>query len=188
MSGEGSSFNPRKRKIQYRGKDRRVYSRVERLVDHPVLDFEEDSEEREKLVKFVATNIVEHRTINWEWLQGMGASDRVAELLGPRLRAAMDCRWPQYTELTLEFHCTFAEKNAVSFLLGWNLYEISIAEFGVALGFYTEREVREVCTIMLGQIVWVRRSWPDSGRRLQPHCSRARTLSQRFVTRSIGIF
>ncbi|KAJ0504319.1 hypothetical protein HanHA89_Chr12g0457941 [Helianthus annuus] len=86
--------------------------------------------------------MLEHRTIDCEWLQGMGASDRVAELLGPRLRAAMDCRWLWYTELTLEFHCTFAEKNAVSFLLGWNLYEISIAEFGVALGFYTEREVR----------------------------------------------
>ncbi|MFS7939977.1 hypothetical protein Hanom_Chr05g00458251 [Helianthus anomalus] len=77
----------------------------------------------------------------------MGVSDRVADLLGPRLRAAMDCRWPQHTELTLEFHCTFrhkegtfAEKNAVSFSLGRNLYEMSIAEFGVALGFYTERE------------------------------------------------
>ncbi|KAJ0520600.1 hypothetical protein HanIR_Chr10g0461211 [Helianthus annuus] len=148
MSGEGSSFNLKKRKIQYQGKDRRVYSRVERLVDHPILDFEEDSEEREKLVKFVKTNLLEHRAIDWEWLQGMGVSDRVADLLGPRLRAAMDCQWPQHTELTLEFHCTFrhkegtfAEKNAVSFSLGRNLYEMSIAEFGVALGFYTKREV-----------------------------------------------
>ncbi|MFS7993415.1 hypothetical protein Hanom_Chr12g01093781 [Helianthus anomalus] len=64
MSGEGSSSNPKKRKIQYRGKYRSVYSRVERLVDHPVLDFEEDIEEREKLVKFLKTKLLEHRTID----------------------------------------------------------------------------------------------------------------------------
>ncbi|KAF5755477.1 hypothetical protein HanXRQr2_Chr17g0803231 [Helianthus annuus] len=93
--------------------------------------------------------MLEHRTIDWEWLQSIGASDRVAELLGPRLRAAMDCDWKQYTELTLEFHCTFhhkegtfAERNAVSFSLGRNLYEMSIAQFGVALGFYTQEEVQ----------------------------------------------
>ncbi|KAJ0875955.1 hypothetical protein HanPSC8_Chr11g0482841 [Helianthus annuus] len=149
MSGEGSSINRRKRKIHYRGNDRRVYSRVERIVDHPVLDFEEDSEEKVKLKKYVVTQMLEHRTIDWEWLQSMGPSDRVAELLGPRLRAAMDCDWKQYTELTLEFHCTFhhkegtfAEKNAVSFSLGMNLYEMSIAQLGVALGFYTEEEVQ----------------------------------------------
>ncbi|MFS7890079.1 hypothetical protein Hanom_Chr00s000006g01614521 [Helianthus anomalus] len=109
----------------------------------------------------------------------MGASDRVAELLGPRLRAAMDCRWPQYTELTLEFHCTFhhkedtfAEKNAVSFSLCRNLYEMSIAEFGVALGFYTEQEVRtdEFLNGLRGVYNHPRKnclgpeSWLDSGR------------------------
>ncbi|KAJ0588663.1 hypothetical protein HanIR_Chr04g0177281 [Helianthus annuus] len=149
MSGEGSSSNPRKRKIKYRGNDRRVHSRIERLVDHPVLDFEEDTEERVKLKKYVVTQTLELRTIDWEWLQSMGASDRVAELLGPRLRAVMDCDWPQYTKLTLEFHYTFrhkegafAENNVVSFSLGRNVYEMNIAQFGVALGFYTPEEVQ----------------------------------------------
>ena len=58
------------------------------------------------------------------------------------------CDGPQYTELTIEFHCTFrhkegtfAEKDAVSFSLGRNLYEMNMAQFGVALGFYTPEEV-----------------------------------------------
>ena len=149
MSGAGSSSNPRKRRIKYRGNDRRVYSRIERLVDHPVLDFEDGTEERVKLKKYVVTQTLEHRVMDWEWLQSMGASERVAELLGPRLRMAMDaCDGPQYTELTIEFHCTFrhkegtfAEKDAVSFSLGRNLYEMNMAQFGVALGFYTPEEV-----------------------------------------------
>ncbi|KAJ0443965.1 hypothetical protein HanIR_Chr16g0826581 [Helianthus annuus] len=149
MSGAGSSSNPRKRRIKYRGNDRRVYAWIERLVDHPVLDFEEGTEERVKLKKYVVTQTLEHRVMDWGWLQGMGASERVAELLGPRLRMAMDaCNGPQYTELTIEFHCTFrhkegtfAEKDAVSFSLGRNLYEMNMAQFGVALGFYTPEEV-----------------------------------------------
>ncbi|KAJ0569925.1 hypothetical protein HanHA300_Chr05g0172161 [Helianthus annuus] len=149
MSGAGSSSNPRKRKIKYRGNDRRVYARIERLVDHPMLDFEEDTEERVKLKKYVVTQTLEHRVIDWEWLQSMGASERVAELLGPRLRMAMDaCDETQYTELTIEFHCTFhhkegafSEANAVSFSLGRNLYEMTIPQFGVALGLYSPEEV-----------------------------------------------
>ncbi|MFS7955138.1 hypothetical protein Hanom_Chr07g00639111 [Helianthus anomalus] len=146
MSGASSSSNLRKKYIKYRGNDRRVYARNERLVYHPMLDFEEDTEERVKLKKYVVTQTLEHRVIDWEWLQGMGASERVAELLRPRLRMAMDaCDGSQYTELTIEFHCTFrhkegafSENNAVSFSLGRNLYEMNIAQFGVALGLYCD--------------------------------------------------
>ncbi|KAM0049020.1 hypothetical protein Hdeb2414_s0008g00281021 [Helianthus debilis subsp. tardiflorus] len=149
MSGADSSSNPKKRRIKYRGNDRRVYARIDRLVDHPMLDFEEGTEERVKLKKYVVTQTLEHRVIDWEWLQSMGASERVAELLGPRLRMAMDaCNEKQYTELTIEFHCTFrhkegafSEANAVSFSLGRNLYEMTIPQFGMALGLYSPEEV-----------------------------------------------
>ncbi|XP_035843836.1 uncharacterized protein LOC118490356 [Helianthus annuus] len=43
MSGAGSSSNPRKRRIKYRGNDRRVYAKIDKLSDHPMLDFEEDT-------------------------------------------------------------------------------------------------------------------------------------------------
>ena len=58
------------------------------------------------------------------------------------------CDTTQYTELTIEFHCTFrhkegafSEANAVSFSLGRNLYEMTIPQFGVALGLYSSEEV-----------------------------------------------
>ncbi|KAJ0699335.1 hypothetical protein HanOQP8_Chr10g0354671 [Helianthus annuus] len=62
----------------------------------------------------------------------------------------MDCPLDQYEELVLEFHSTwkhkegkFAENDAVSFSLGRKVFEMNIAQFVVASGYYTEEEVKE---------------------------------------------
>ncbi|KAL8202152.1 hypothetical protein R6Q57_011299 [Mikania cordata] len=58
------------------------------------------------------------------------------------------CDWPQYKELTLEFHSTFMYDDsefdyvdAMLFALGRRVYKMSIPQFAVATGFYTQDEV-----------------------------------------------
>ncbi|KAM0008049.1 hypothetical protein Hdeb2414_s0005g00156581 [Helianthus debilis subsp. tardiflorus] len=61
----------------------------------------------------------------------------------------MDCVWDQYEELVLEFHSTwkhkegaFAQPNVVSFSLGQRVFEMDMAHFAVASGFYTATEMQ----------------------------------------------
>ncbi|KAJ0681837.1 hypothetical protein HanPI659440_Chr16g0640571 [Helianthus annuus] len=107
------------------------------------------TKEWRKFDKLNGTKFLEHRTIDWEWLESVGARQRVEQLLGPKLIEAVNCNWDQYEELVLEFHNTFkhkegtfAEHDAVSFILGRTGYEMDILRFTVATGFYTVGEAR----------------------------------------------
>ncbi|KAF5804835.1 hypothetical protein HanXRQr2_Chr05g0201821 [Helianthus annuus] len=62
----------------------------------------------------------------------------------------MNCIDDQFEELVLEFHSTwkhkegkFAEDKAVSFSLGRQVFEMNMASFAVASGFYTDEEVQQ---------------------------------------------
>jgi len=113
-----------------------------------LLRFVDDSNEYEKLCDLMGSDMLTYKTIDWDMLDVIGQRGRIKELLGPKFRAALCLRERQYKELTLEFLCTFRSKegnfdqpDAVSFALGRQMYEMTVAEFGVATGFYTEDEV-----------------------------------------------
>ena len=74
-----------------------------------------------------------HRVISWDLIRVLGQEERIRTLLGPRWVAALDCRWPQYRELTVEFFSTFRydeslfyEDEAISFSLGRTLFAMSV--------------------------------------------------------------
>ncbi|KAI3774812.1 hypothetical protein L1987_49374 [Smallanthus sonchifolius] len=118
----------RRRRIRYEGQERVNYARIPLRREHPLLQFEVNTKEWTKLQKIIRTEILEHWTIDWDWLASVGARDRVERLLGPRLRA-------------MHKEGSFAEDDAVSFSLGRMVHEMSIPQFAVASGFYTEEEV-----------------------------------------------
>ncbi|KAM0046346.1 hypothetical protein Hdeb2414_s0009g00315101 [Helianthus debilis subsp. tardiflorus] len=73
----------------------------------------------------------------------MGACERVEELLGPMLVEMVNCDWPQYDELVVEFYSTFHhregsffEGDTISFSLGRMLHVMFIPQFAIASGFY----------------------------------------------------
>ncbi|KAK1421797.1 hypothetical protein QVD17_24429 [Tagetes erecta] len=120
-------FDPRRRRrIDYEEQEIVPTYRIQDVRRHPLLRFQ----------------------LDWDLLERLGSRHRVMELLGPKLRSILSVRDPQYKELVLEFHCTFKFKdgnfdqwNAVSFSLGRQMHEMSIAQFGVISGFYTQEEV-----------------------------------------------
>ncbi|MFS7973446.1 hypothetical protein Hanom_Chr09g00856641 [Helianthus anomalus] len=122
---------------------------MNRVVNHPILKFEEDTYEWDKFNKFKSMALLQHRVINWEWLTEIGAEQEVRELSGERLIEAMNCIDPQYVELVLEFHSTWMHKegkfeqgNALSFSFGRKVYEMNVPRFAIISGLYTEDEVR----------------------------------------------
>ena len=134
---------PPKRRIRYEGDERTIYSRVPLRKNHPLLQFQVNSKEWVKLQKIIQTGLFEHWTIDWDWLEQMGARERVEELLGPVLVEMVNCEWPQYDELVVEFHSTFQHKegsffedDAVSFSLGRVLHEFTIPQFAIISGFF----------------------------------------------------
>ncbi|MFS7975173.1 hypothetical protein Hanom_Chr10g00877311 [Helianthus anomalus] len=77
------------------------------------------------------------------------SKQEVRDLLGQRLIDALECIEPQYEELVLEFHSTWAHKEGkfeqgtyVSFSLGRQVYEMNMARFAIVSGLYTEEEVK----------------------------------------------
>ncbi|KAJ0792227.1 hypothetical protein HanOQP8_Chr01g0015061 [Helianthus annuus] len=131
------------RRIRYEGHELHIYAWCPVRREHPLLQFQVNSNEWIKLQKIIRTDLLEHWTIDWEWLGQMGARERVEELLGPMLVEMVNCDWPQYDELVVEFHSTFHhregsffEGDAVSFSLGRMLHVISIPQFAIASGFY----------------------------------------------------
>ncbi|KAJ0716735.1 hypothetical protein HanPI659440_Chr13g0516001 [Helianthus annuus] len=52
------------------------------VVNHPILKFELDSPEYEKFGKLKDIELLQHRVINWKWLNKIGAEQEVRDLLG----------------------------------------------------------------------------------------------------------
>ncbi|KAJ0746309.1 hypothetical protein HanPI659440_Chr05g0192551 [Helianthus annuus] len=139
-----------KRHIKYRAPERIPICKINNRADHPLFQFALDTHEWKKYDRLKSTDFFQHRSIDWGWLDDIGSRQEVLDLLGPRLRLLMDCPLDQYEELVLEFHSTwkhkegkFAENNVVSFSLGRKVFEMNMAQFAVASGYYTEEEVKE---------------------------------------------
>ncbi|KAM0056368.1 hypothetical protein Hdeb2414_s0006g00217491 [Helianthus debilis subsp. tardiflorus] len=137
-----------RRAIEYTGPGRSHGPR-QRILDSPLLQFVQNSEEFRKLGALYMTELLPYRRIDWEVLDRLGARARVEQLLGPKFRKILDCDARQYKEITIEFHSTFDyklgsfnKKGAVFFALGRKSYEMTVPEFAVATQFYTEEEVR----------------------------------------------
>ncbi|KAD3640814.1 hypothetical protein E3N88_30037 [Mikania micrantha] len=135
------------RTIRYLEAERIPAIKTRRLKDHTLLMFEMGTFESDMLDRFVSLELLHHRNINWELVDQLGQRDRLERLLGPKWRRVLACDWPQYKELTIEFHSTFMyddsefeSLDAISFSLGRRVYEMSIPQFAVVCGFYTEDE------------------------------------------------
>ncbi|KAJ0684579.1 hypothetical protein HanLR1_Chr11g0392741 [Helianthus annuus] len=96
-----------------------------RLLDSPLLQFELDSGESQRLATLYTMDMLPFRRIDWGLIDRLGARARVEQLLGPKFRRVLDCDAMQYKEITLEFHSTFDykqgnfnETDAVFFALG----------------------------------------------------------------------
>ncbi|KAJ0776724.1 hypothetical protein HanPSC8_Chr02g0056991 [Helianthus annuus] len=140
----------RLRHIKYRAPERIPICKINNRADHPLLQFALDTNEWKKYDRLKNTDLFQHRSIDWGWLDDIGSRLEVLDLLGPRLRMMIDCALDQYEELVLEFHSTwkhkegkFAKDKVVSFSLGRKVFQMNMARFAVASGFYTEEEVKE---------------------------------------------
>ncbi|MFS7905115.1 hypothetical protein Hanom_Chr01g00043941 [Helianthus anomalus] len=119
-------------------------------VNHPILKFEVNEPEWNKFDKLKDTELLQHRFIDWSWLEEIGSLQEMQDLVGPKLTDAMEYTQPQYEELVLEFHSTWLHKEgnfekdtAVSFSLGRQVYEMNMAHFAIVSGLYTKEEVRD---------------------------------------------
>ncbi|KAF5777544.1 hypothetical protein HanXRQr2_Chr12g0536981 [Helianthus annuus] len=151
--------DPKLRKIKYQTNYNFIPDQKTHRDDHPILKFEEDSPEWNKFEKLKDTELLQHRVINWKWLNEIGSEQEVRDLLGERLIDALDCIEPQYEELVLEFHSTWVHKEgtfeqgtSVSFSFGRKVYVMNIARFAIVSGLYTEQEVKrpEFATCLRG--------------------------------------
>ncbi|XP_035831085.1 uncharacterized protein LOC118480390 [Helianthus annuus] len=129
------------------------------VANHPILKFELDSPEYEKFEKLKDIELLQHRVINWKWLNEIGSEQEVRDLLGERLIDALNCVEPQYEELVLEFHSTWVHKEGkfdlgttVLFSFGRQVYEMNVLRFAIVSGLYTEEEVKrpEFATYLRG--------------------------------------
>ncbi|KAL8223230.1 hypothetical protein R6Q57_020629 [Mikania cordata] len=149
--GEPSSpvqFQGDERTIRYLEHERVPIIKTRRLRDHTLLMFEMGTFESDRLDMFISLELLHHWNISWDLIDQLGQRDRLERLLGPKWVRVLACDWPQYKELTMEFHSTFMyddsefdSLDAVSFSLGRQVYEMSILQFAVVSGFYTEDEV-----------------------------------------------
>ncbi|KAL8229653.1 hypothetical protein R6Q57_014553 [Mikania cordata] len=88
-----------------------------------------------------------HRTFDRELLERLGCLDEFNAIVKGEWRTALDCRWHQYLELTVEFHSifrqtlgSFDDPAAVSFALGRHTYSMSIPQFAIATRFYKDAQ------------------------------------------------
>ena len=83
-----------RRRIQYSERERLPICSTRILREHTLLRFQIGTPEFKKFDALVDTDLLEHRAIDWDWLDTVGQRDRIKALLGPRFRAALDCHWP----------------------------------------------------------------------------------------------
>ncbi|KAM0060774.1 hypothetical protein Hdeb2414_s0004g00128021 [Helianthus debilis subsp. tardiflorus] len=142
--------DPKLRKIKYHATYNFFLDLKMRLaVNNPILKFEVNEPEWNKFDKLKDTELLQHRVIDWSWLEEIGSLQEVQDLVGPKLSNAMECTQPQYEELVLEFHSTwlhkegkFKQDTSVSFSLGRQVYEMNMARFAIVSGLYTEEQVK----------------------------------------------
>ncbi|KAI3821865.1 hypothetical protein L1987_09440 [Smallanthus sonchifolius] len=118
------------------------------LHHHILLRFNLMTEEAVRIDRFMDMELYQHRGFEWGLVEELGQLQRLQELIDARWTTALACDAAQYLELTVEFHTTFRyvigqfeEPAAVSFALGRHVFEMSMPQFVVATGWYTEAEV-----------------------------------------------
>jgi hypothetical protein len=134
---------------------RRVRPRIDPLRGHEYLIFDRAHPSFEKCEKLRTMEVLGHDAIDWDFLQEIGAADRARAIIGQdtpwsRLFAMMEL--PTYRELTVEFLSTFVYQRRtpetpagvpeVSFRLRGVWREMSLREFSVRVGLYTDEESR----------------------------------------------
>ncbi|KAI3744489.1 hypothetical protein L1987_57571 [Smallanthus sonchifolius] len=125
-----------------------LYARV--LHHHTLLRFDLMTEETVRLERFVDMELYHYRGFDWGLVEELGQIQRLREFIDARWTTALACDATQYMELTVEFHTTFRyvtgqfeEPAAVSFALGRHVFEMSVPQFAVAMGWYTEAGLRD---------------------------------------------
>ncbi|KAJ0752200.1 hypothetical protein HanPI659440_Chr09g0321601 [Helianthus annuus] len=63
-------------------------------VNHPILKFEVNEPEWNKFDKLKDTELLQHRVIDWSWLEEIGSLQEMQDLVGPKLTDAMECTEP----------------------------------------------------------------------------------------------
>ncbi|KAM0011532.1 hypothetical protein Hdeb2414_s0062g00763971 [Helianthus debilis subsp. tardiflorus] len=132
-----------KRAIEYT-RPGRSHGPRQRILDSPLLQFVQNSEEFRRLGALYTAELLPYRRIDWEVLDRLGARTLVEQLLGPKFRKILDCDARQYKEITIEFHSTFDyklgsfnKKGAIFFALGRKSYEMTVPEFARSVNLAT---------------------------------------------------
>ncbi|KAJ0462832.1 hypothetical protein HanHA300_Chr14g0508451 [Helianthus annuus] len=133
--GQEKPANAPLRVITYRG-DGIPHGQSTMLWDSPLLQFAHDSAEHMKFDVIKKVKLLEFRRIDWELVGRLGQVERLEQLLGPKFRMALDCDEPQH-------HGAFAEPGVVSFVLGKRIFNMTLPQFVVQIGFYTQQEVED---------------------------------------------
>ncbi|KAD5508382.1 hypothetical protein E3N88_16085 [Mikania micrantha] len=118
------------------------------LPDHTFLQFARGTMEHARVTTLAGLEIIQHRGFDRAVIERLGRLEEFDSMLTPPWVYLLRCRWPQYAELTVEFHSTFqynarsvTTPGAVSFALGRTAHSMSVADFVVAMGIYTREEV-----------------------------------------------
>ncbi|KAK1429674.1 hypothetical protein QVD17_11888 [Tagetes erecta] len=116
---------------------------------HRFLQFEQGSERAKRYEELRHRDFEASRTISISALEKLGEKARAEALLPKPWRRFFAIEQPQYHELVLEFCSTYQfahpvknlhDKKAISFRLGGHECNISVAQLGVKMGFYTDSE------------------------------------------------
>ncbi|KAL8252268.1 hypothetical protein R6Q59_035961 [Mikania micrantha] len=139
-----SSSRCRAREIQYSSPeilpidgDEPVPIDDRRLREHTVLQLERETDEVARCDRFVTMEHYHHHTFDRELLEQLGRLDEFDAIVTDEWGSVIDCIWPRYLELTVEFHSTFRQTSgsfndptAISFALG--RHAMSIPQFALA--------------------------------------------------------
>ncbi|KAL8217275.1 hypothetical protein R6Q57_024112 [Mikania cordata] len=131
---------------------------IDELMVHPWLQFPQKTVARSRRDRLLRKEMGQQKAIDYDLLAELGQQERMTTIIGedtPWSRLFEMTFAPQYRPITVEFLSTFvyrpcgpdyqpqagAQPSEISFRLCGFAYELSLAEFGNALGLYTEQEL-----------------------------------------------
>ncbi|KAL8265084.1 hypothetical protein R6Q59_023214 [Mikania micrantha] len=129
------------------------------LVNHPWLQFPQGTVARTKRNRLLKKSMGQQKAIDYDLLTQIGARERMTAIIGedtPWTRLFEMCYAPQYRLITVEFLSTFIYRpvdpdfqpqldqpqppEEISFRLCGESYDMSMREFAIVSGLYTEDE------------------------------------------------
>ncbi|KAL8217550.1 hypothetical protein R6Q57_020923 [Mikania cordata] len=131
---------------------------MDELIHHPWLQFPQGTIARNRRDRLLRKEMGQQKTIDYDLLAELGQLERMTTIIGedtPWSRLFEMTFAPQYRLITMEFLSTFVftpraadqaqadqQQPEVSFRLCGLAYTMYLAEFGNALGLYTEEELQ----------------------------------------------